>query len=1770
MKEKIIKFLSKIGKKSKWFMIPVMGIMVVFLTIYHTVKKFLFDVKYHKLRMRTLTAVVSLAVVFTIIVLPSLAEENEEADNTVYVEEEAGTAEETGEKVPDDTVDLSSPDTVATQAPAEGTEEPVSSVQPEESFLPEDGLDTRSPFEDAEFTDEESIPDAGEEETTYEQGKDEKKGMVSDEVKSYRDSGKDAPLTASEPVVSTDIDQIHATYGKITEAPQNQITVAATPGDSKGTTEFSYQWKVKEAGSSASAVNASGNSTGTVYSIPEDMDAGSYEYFCEVTAKLSYDGQTATASKNTDVVNVTIDRAPLQQTLADDPSKVLSYDLSDVYYDGKSHGIGVAKKSSYAGIGDITVKYEDENGIVTTTVGTTGSEPEKAGTYQVSVTISQGKNYDAVTQDVDLGSLKIKYWSPAGTYSVDGTVSGTDEQGSEWYRETVSINPPSGCKISESEGDFKDSIVLSEGKKEITEIYFQKVPEGYISKPIEVNKEFCIDLSAPDVDISFTADAVNSLLNAVTGGGSAFRETQKVTVDATDHGSGVAEIYYYSTTEGAINYRNLSENDWIPYSEFKITATQAESTNYYIYAKAVDHAGNTGYASNEDIVMDSEAPGFSVDGNVINSEKRFVADEKILKVTDVNLAAVSVKRADSADADAAAATDVVMNYDIVEKDGKKQTAIALPSPSGTGGAYKYFVTAYDASGNSSSAVVIMVDPVSDVTVSKIEFAEQVYGYEDDSIQAEGFVCEKTASYTEPQDPNITRVDILENEGTDHDAFTVVDGTKIKPVNRLHAGKYTAKVRIYYNTDSSVLSTCTVQVRKAQLNAEYRGQDVWYHTINPDFTNYIHVTGFKYNESPADSENQPYQYTAPTVTNFTGPAVELGVHKMILGGGMAADYEFSYTDGYMRILRRGSDRYSIHGTKGSEMSGEEGVSWYTGSELAIVPDSGFMLAQDDSDVAAFSEQGFVIDTDTKKDVFTFYVMNISTGEISEPISFTYGKDSTEPKGTIKVEESAVRSFFRTITFGNFFTDTVDVTIDAEDDISDIASVQYCTSTAELDETALRTYNSWIDGDHFQITPEQADKVYIYAKIVNGAGLVTYLTTDEVVFDTKRPVISGVSDGAAYTAEQKQITVTDDYLTEVKLYEGSDTSGEAREQLVDTSNGRCVFTVNSADEAKIYTVTAADATGNTSVVTFSISKPVYEVSMEDKQLKNVVYGYTVAPSAVLDIENSGNAEIEITDINLGNEKDFVLTNRGQNVYEISAVKGLPAGDYSTKVTVYYNGTNKISAKYSFTVEKAVLTAAYKGEELAYNMVPDMSGKIEVTGFVNGETAATAAGYETPTIEFAGTAKETQVLVPKGGRADNYSFDYVKGVLSVTRTGAVEGSNGQYTVNGTKTETGWYSSDITITPNAGYQICEKENSAEILDQIVLTADTDSGRKEFYIKNSSTGEMYGKTVFLYMKDVVRPVITGVENGASYTGGERTVTVTDAYLASVTVNGAAQPVSEGSCTFTLSAKEASAVYVIVARDRAGNTTDKTVVFNKDGSISADNNADIDSETAGKISKKAVIVSGAPTAGITSSASDTARAVLNGGELTQVANGKNADIILKVKNIDNSVSQSEKELIIANLNGYTLGQYLDLSVYKSVDGSAEKKVSDLNKNISVTVNIPEKLLNTDPSRTRIFAMLRVHNGKVTLLQDQDSVSNTITFFTKKFSTYALVYKDVKSNSSSAGTDTETAGSGNVTGSGSPATGDTAPIMAVSIVLAASFVGIIVLLVVKRKLRRTEA
>ena len=128
---------------------------------------------------------------------------------------------------------------------------------------------------------------------------------------------------------------------------------------------------------------------------------------------------------------------------------------------------------------------------------------------------------------------------------------------------------------------------------------------------------------------------------------------------------------------------------------------------------------------------------------------------------------------------------------------------------------------------------------------------------------------------------------------------------------------------------------------------------------------------------------------------------------------------------------------------------------------------------------------------------------------------------------------------------------------------------------------------------------------------------------------------------------------------------------------------------------------------------------------------------------------------------------------------------------------------------------------------------------------------------------------------------------------------------------------------------------------------------------------------------------------------------------------------------------------------------------------------------------------------------------ITANELSEVAEGKKIEIVLEVKEAQTN------ELIETNTKGYKVGKYLDITLYKKIEGT-NKSIHELTKVMKVTIKVPEELINKDSKTKREYYIARSHNGKVDILETKyNEKTNSLTFETDKFSNYAILYKDTK-------------------------------------------------------------
>lgn len=210
-------------------------------------------------------------------------------------------------------------------------------------------------------------------------------------------------------------------------------------------------------------------------------------------------------------------------------------------------------------------------------------------------------------------------------------------------------------------------------------------------------------------------------------------------------------------------------------------------------------------------------------------------------------------------------------------------------------------------------------------------------------------------------------------------------------------------------------------------------------------------------------------------------------------------------------------------------------------------------------------------------------------------------------------------------------------------------------------------------------------------------------------------------------------------------------------------------------------------------------------------------------------------------------------------------------------------------------------------------------------------------------------------------------------------------------------------------------------------------------------------------------------------------------------------------------------------------------------------------------------------------------------ELAQIADGASVDIALTVK--EANVSAEIKTAMAQAAKGCTIGQYLDISLFKymTVNGKQQDGVAlHTTKNaLTISVAVPEALINTNSAVNRTYCIVRNHEGTITVLDAAfDAASKTLTFKTDRFSDYAIAYKDTavpssgsnpSSNNSSNDSETKknevaaptpaptpASTSKPSTITAMPQTGDTSNPTLYVVLLVASLLGLAVVFVCKKR------
>ena len=329
--------------------------------------------------------------------------------------------------------------------------------------------------------------------------------------------------------------------------------------------------------------------------------------------------------------------------------------------------------------------------------------------------------------------------------------------------------------------------------------------------------------------------------------------------------------------------------------------------------------------------------------------------------------------------------------------------------------------------------------------------------------------------------------------------------------------------------------------------------------------------------PADVTTLTVQWTAPTYTvtlNTNGGTINSGnVTGYTYGVGATLPTDVTRT-GY--TFKGWYDNESLTGNPVTAIGGAETgnkeywakweINQYT---ITVKPENG------KADITITQDYGTAITApaDPTREGYTFigWDMEIPTTMPAENITLkARWKDIEKPTGEIIIGTNKWREFLNKLTFGLFFKDTQEVTINAFDN-SETVFVSYLVTNRDLSETELGSLVYRAYDEPFLIEPN--GEYIVYAMLVDESMNITYLRSDRITLDNIRPVIGGIENGKTY-CEAQTVTIDEKYIDTVTV--------NGTKVTLDENGG---FTLSPADGEQKIIVT--DKAGNTAEMTVTVN-------------------------------------------------------------------------------------------------------------------------------------------------------------------------------------------------------------------------------------------------------------------------------------------------------------------------------------------------------------------------------------------------------------------------------------------------------------------------------------------------------------------------------------------------------------------------------------------------------
>lgn len=840
----------------------------------------------------------------------------------------------------------------------------------------------------------------------------------------------------------------------------------------------------------------------------------------------------------------------------------------------------------------------------------------------------------------------------------------------------------------------------------VNHIMFRSKDElGRISSDPDMSEvDVKIDITAPtSLTLNIEDDAVTTFLSDITFG-TIFQKTQKVSASANFNESGADRFEYQLVKKGEVydpttGWLRIETSGNGVVSE--TLTTLSDGFDGVVYVRAIDNAGNiSAIVNSEQLTVDSEKP--------------IILAESMTSWRNTNEYAFSVT-------DAGSGIDKV-TYQYTPKGStaqkeqlaevKEDGSVILTKLANGEGTLN--IKAYDKAGNMAEQTVdLMIDthkPVLSLAlengsiISTVNYAGQsgikrviVYGPAIHETDITDTLVEKDGLMIYSYTPNVSAnyfVKVETNAGnSDTKELNVTTILSDKPVLKLDA-TYTQSNRkgLEYKEGDWSAGNVDIEVRNVADNVV---AEKYYYTIYEQdgikvkqSERELKVSDGIYLLSVSEEGTHIVAFKAVTADGVSSEVTNMTVmidRSMPFAPVVTNAQDYEADDWY-------NTPQNVQATFKANTSGAEEVlkynldgEWTTEHELIWreVPAGGVEV----------SEEG--------KHTVRFRVEK-ATGSISaESTPAIVNIDTTKPNNmAIHVDDKSYRHVLNSLTFGAFFNDTSQVTIDGSFDIAGMDRIEYAivksptsdTPTSAPAESEFKEYTG-----AFHIDPNE--EVIIFARGIDKAGNISdVIYSDRLLIDNVEPTISfpdypdGVpSKWLSVNSLRVQAEDQESGMDKVEYsgtLDGEDFKGEA----IKSDDGTYLI-ANIPDGSFYMNITASDLAGNTytryATINVDTITPNFTIARDDT-IKQTIF--TIAEDKI-QVGPSKTAKLEVS-----------YTNAEGKTYkeELEAVNGKYSFNAIENATYSFTLTN--GAGVSVTKEEVVDTIEAQGSgiKLSKNVV------------------------------------------------------------------------------------------------------------------------------------------------------------------------------------------------------------------------------------------------------------------------------------------------------------------------------------------------------------------------------------------------------------------------------------------------------------------------------------